>query len=68
MFQASGVGFANAPEVIISPSDGGGDTATATASINADGKVTGFNITAGGTAYTTAPDVTIGGLHFARVR
>ena len=68
MFQASGVGFTNAPEVIISPSDGGGDTATATASINADGKVTGFTITAGGTAYTTAPDVTIvGGPHFARV-
>ena len=68
MFQASGVGFTNAPEVIISPSDGGGDTATATASINADGKVTGFTITGGGTAYTTAPDVTIvGGPHFARV-
>lgn len=68
MFSASGVGFTNAPEVILSPSDGGGDTSTATATINSDGKITGFSVTSGGTAYTYAPDVTVvGGPHFARV-
>ena len=68
MFQSSGVGFTNAPEIIISPSDGGGVTAEVTCTINADGKVTGFTIVNGGTDYSTSPDVTVvGGPHFARV-
>ena len=68
MFSTSGVGFTNAPEVILSPSDGGGDTATATSTIDSDGKITGFTVTSGGTEYTSAPDVSVvGGPHFARV-
>ena len=61
------VGFSNAPEIIISPSDGGGETATATSTITS-GEITGITVTSGGTSYATAPDVTVvAGPHFARV-
>ena len=67
-FDTSGTGFANAPQVIISPSDEGGTTAEATASIDGNGKVTGYTVTEGGSGYTTSPDVTVvGGPHFLRV-
>jgi hypothetical protein len=42
-FDTSGVGFDNAPEIIVSPSDGGGDTASITAAIDSNGKVSGFH-------------------------
>jgi hypothetical protein len=45
------------PTVTIS--GGGGNGATATATVSAAGIVTGISITSGGTAYTSAPTVTI---------
>ena len=67
-FDTSGVGFDNAPEIIVSPSDGGGDTASITASIDGNGKVSGFTVSSGGTGYTTAAELTVvGGPHFARI-
>ena len=67
-FDTSGVGFDNAPEIIVSPSDGGGDTASITAAIDSNGKVSGFTVVSGGTGYTTAAELTVvGGPHFARI-
>ncbi|MDG1131156.1 MAG: hypothetical protein P8N21_00550, partial [Opitutales bacterium] len=67
-FDTSGVGFDSAPEIIVSPSDGGGDTASITAAIDSNGKISGFNVVSGGTGYTTAAELTvIGGPHFARI-
>jgi hypothetical protein len=67
-FDTSGVGFDNAPEIIVSPSDGGGDTASITASIDGNGKVSGFTVSSAGTGYTTAAELTVvGGPHFARI-
>ncbi|MDC3282906.1 hypothetical protein OAU80_02410, partial [Opitutales bacterium] len=67
-FDNSGVGFDNAPEIIVSPSDGGGDTASITAAIDSNGKVSGFTVVSGGTGYTTAAELTVvGGPHFARI-
>jgi hypothetical protein len=67
-FDTSGGSFLIAPEIIVSPSDGGGDTASITASIDGNGKVTGFTVSSGGTGYTTAAELTVvGGPHFARI-
>lgn len=70
-FESSLTGFTNAPELIISQSDGGGTTATATASLGTGlnaGKVTGIAVTDGGTSYTSTPTVTIvAGPHFVRI-
>ena len=67
-FDTSGVGFDNAPEIIVSPSDGGGDTASITAAIDSNGKISGFTVVSGGTGYTTAAELTVvGGPHFARI-
>ena len=67
-FDTSGVGFDSAPEIIVSPSDGGGDTASITAAIDSNGKVSGFTVVSGGTGYTTAAELTVvGGPHFARI-
>ena len=67
-FDTSGVGFDSAPEIIVSPSDGGGDTASITAAIDSNGKISGFTVVSGGTGYTTAAELTvIGGPHFARI-
>ena len=61
-------GFSSAPEIIISPSDGGGDNAEVTSTINGSGEIIGFTVSSGGTSYTTAPDITIvAGPHFARI-
>ena len=67
-FDTSGVGFDSAPEIIVSPSDGGGDTASITAAIDSNGKISGFTVVSGGTGYTTAAELTVvGGPHFARI-
>ncbi len=70
-FDSDLTGFTNTPEVIISPSDGGGTSATASLTLGTgleSGKVTGYTITEGGSSYTNTPDVQIvGGPHFARI-
>ena len=40
-------GFSSAPEIIISPSDGGGDNAEVTSTINGSGEITGFTVSSG---------------------
>ena len=66
-YDSSLTGFTNAPQIIISPSDGGGTTATATATITS-GEITGLSVTEGGTGYTSSPDVTVvAGPHFVRI-
>jgi hypothetical protein len=59
---AAGSGYTTAPTVTIT--GGGGSGATATASINTSGLLTGITITNVGTGYTTTPTVTLigGGL------
>ena len=67
-FDSSGTGFTNPPYVIVSPSDGGGVTAELNATIDGDGKVTGFTIVNNGTDYTNSPTITVvGGPHFVRI-
>jgi hypothetical protein len=67
-FDSSGTGFTNPPYVIVSPSDGGGVTAELNATIDGDGKVTGFTIVNNGTGYTNSPTITVvGGPHFVRI-
>ncbi len=64
-YDATGSGFASAPEIIIDAPSGGGDTSTATATISS-GEITGITVTAG-SGYTQAPAVTVvGGPHFLR--
>jgi hypothetical protein len=59
--------FTNPPEIIISPSDNGGDTAEATATISAAGDINGTTIDVDGN-YTSAPTVTVvAGPHFVRI-
>jgi hypothetical protein len=53
----SGSGYLTAPQVTLS--GGGGLGASATATINSLGQVTGITITTPGTGYTTAPTMTI---------
>ena len=53
----SGGSSYSAPTVKLN--DGGGTGATATASTNANGVITGFAVTAAGTGYTSAPTVVI---------
>ena len=66
-FDTSGIGFSSAPEVIVSPSDGGGTTAELTASIG-DGKISSFSIDNAGTDYSISPAITVvGGPHFVRI-
>jgi hypothetical protein len=63
-------GFSSAPEIIISPSDGGGDNAEVTSTINGSGEITGFTVSSGGTDYNSSnsPTITIvAGPHFARI-
>ena len=61
-------GFTNAPELVFSPSDGGGTTATATATIDGNGEITGVTVTDGGTAYSSTPDIAVvAGPHFVRI-
>ena len=50
-------GYTTAPTVTFS--GGGGTGASATATIDASGQVTGITITNGGSGYTSAPTVTI---------
>jgi hypothetical protein len=64
-YDATGSGFASAPEIIIDAPSGGGDTSTATATVSS-GEITGITVTAG-SGYTQAPAVTVvGGPHFLR--
>ena len=59
--------FTNPPEIIISPSDTGGDTAEATTTISGAGAIDGVNINVDGN-YTSAPTVTVvAGPHFVRI-
>ena len=60
-------GFSSAPEIIISPSDGGGDNAEVTSTINGSGEITGFTVSSGGTSYTAADITIVAGPHFARI-
>ena len=53
----SGRGYTSAPTVTLV--GGGGTGATATATIDTNGSITGFVITAGGSGYATAPTVLI---------
>ena len=70
-YDSDSTGFTNAPEIIISPSDGGGTSATATVSLGTGlnaGKITGYTIPESGTSYTNTPDVQlVGGPHFVRI-
>jgi len=70
-FDSNLVGFTNAPEVVISPSDGGGESASATATLGTglnSGKITSISVTDGGTSYSATPSVSIvGGPHFVRI-
>ena len=54
----AGFGYATPPLVKIE-APASGTTATATATINANGNVSGFTITNGGSGYSSAPSVTI---------
>jgi hypothetical protein len=60
-------GFSSAPEIVISPSDGGGDNAEVTSTINGSGEITGFTVSSGGTSYTAADVTIVAGPHFARI-
>ena len=64
----SGLGvFTNPPEIIISPSDTGGDTAEANTTISGAGAINGVNVNVNG-SYTSAPTVTVvAGPHFVRI-
>jgi len=65
-FQSSRTGFTNAPQIIISGSDGGGTQATATANISS-GEITSISITEGGSGYTAAEASVVGGPHLLRI-
>jgi hypothetical protein len=54
---SSGAGYAAAPKVTIS--GGGGNGATASASIDASGRVTSVNVVAQGTGYASASGITV---------
>lgn len=60
-------GFTSAPEIIISPSDGGGDNAEVTSTIDGSGAITSFTVTSGGSSYTAADITIVAGPHFARI-
>jgi len=55
----SGLHYNSALPPTVTISGGGGNGATATASVSSTGLVTGILITSGGTGYTSAPTVTI---------
>jgi len=55
----AGSGYSSAPAVTISGGSGSGATASAT--IDGDGKVNGISVTAQGTGYVDEPDVSIAG-------
>ena len=66
-FDSTRGGFANAPEIFIDFPDGGGDRATATATVSS-GEITGVSITSGGSSYTSTPQArVIGGPHLVRI-
>ena len=55
----SGTGYFSVPNVVITPTNGLGSGAAATATINATtGQVTGVTLTSAGTGYTALPNVT----------
>lgn len=64
----SGTGFSVAPEISIDYPTDGDDQATATASINGAGEITGISITNAGSGYDSAPAVSvIGGPYFVKL-
>ena len=64
----AGTGFSTAPEIIIDYPTSGDDQATATASINGSGAITGISITNAGSGYSAAPTATVvGGPHFVKL-
>ena len=64
----AGSGFSAAPEIIIEYPTSGDDLATATASINGSGEISGISITNAGSGYSVAPTVAIvGGPHFVKL-
>ncbi len=66
-YQSSLTGFSNAPELIVSPSDGGGTRAEVTATVTS-GQITGVTVTDGGSGYSSTPSITVvGGPHFVRI-
>jgi hypothetical protein len=60
-------GFSSAPEIIVSPSDEGGDSAEVTSTINGSGEITSFTVTSGGSDYSAADITVVAGPHFARI-
>jgi len=65
-FQSSVTGFTNAPQIIISGSDGGGTQATASATLTS-GEISSISITEGGSDYTAAEASVVGGPHLLRI-
>ena len=64
----AGSGFSSAPEIIIDYPTSGDDQATATASINGSGEISGISITNAGSGYDADPGVTVvGGPHFVKL-
>ncbi|MBT5717198.1 MAG: hypothetical protein HOI70_09805, partial [Opitutae bacterium] len=64
----AGSGFTTAPEIIIDYPTDGDDQATATASINGSGEISGISITNAGSGYSDAPTVTVvGGAHLVKL-
>ena len=64
----AGSGFSTAPEIIIEYPTTGDDQATATASINGSGEISGISITNAGSGYSSAPTATVvGGPHFVKL-
>jgi len=64
----AGTGFSTAPEIVIEYPTSGDDQATATASINGSGAITGISITNAGSGYSVAPTVSVvGGPHLVKL-
>lgn len=57
--------YDTAPTVSIT--GGGGNGATATATIDSDGRVTGFTVTNGGSGYTTTPTASVQGAKYKNI-
>ena len=64
----SGTGFSVAPEIVIDYPTTGDDQATATATINGSGQISGISITSAGSGYDAPPAVrVVGGPHFVKL-
>lgn len=64
----AGTGFSTPPEIVIDYPTSGDDQATATASINGSGAITGISITSAGSGYSVAPTISVvGGPHLVKL-